>query len=175
MSHQRYNYLNGGSAARCPWPRKRKFLVWAVAVAVVLGLGLWFFLAHWVPGSRLAGYFPLEEIHSARVEVQDVATNEVLASKDLTPEETAQFRNCLEATTLWRQGAGVFEVREDATYVVTCLDERGATLYEGEFWGGRRMSFFCTFPRQDGEQVTANLWGILVSTPVDAYLEGLFP
>ncbi len=57
-----------------------------------------------------------------------MATREVLASKDLTKEETARFRACLEDTALWRQGAGTFPVYEDATWVVWCFGSGGEIL-----------------------------------------------
>ena len=67
--HSEYNYFNGGPVRKRLWFRKRKVLAWSIAAAAVLALGLWVFLSHWMPGSRLAGYFSLEEIHSARVEL----------------------------------------------------------------------------------------------------------
>ena len=168
-----YHYFNGGPVRKRPWSRKRKVLAWSIAAAAVLAQGLWGFLSHWVPGDRLAGYFSLEEIHSARVEVQDVATREVLASKDLTKEETARFRACLEDTALWRQGAGTFPVYEDATWVVWCFGSGGETLGRWEFWGGRRLSVSASYPDKEGQWNTVLLWGRVVSTQADEYLSAL--
>lgn len=170
---KRGNKWSWGLSFRRSWSRKGKLAAWAVTAAVVLSLGLWFFLAHWVPGSRLAGYFPLEAIQSATLEKQDVTTGELLRLEELSAEQLTPVPEGLRSTTLWKQGPGVYPNVSAVRYILTCYGQQGEQLCRMELTGKDRLKLSGMYCASNGQWEMMDIQGAVLKTQLDNHLESL--